>query len=113
MRYRSFRRLGWRVSEVGYGMWGLAGWTGRDDAETRQSLQLAVDLGCNFFGNRSPVLNHWPFDAEPGHNWPGDLTKDKDSRPNYPLAGTKTADTRKPVNGYLLRECSSALSQLS
>jgi len=49
MRYRTFGRLGWRVGEVGYGMWGLAGWTGRDDAETRQSLQLAVDLGCNFF----------------------------------------------------------------
>jgi aryl-alcohol dehydrogenase-like predicted oxidoreductase len=49
MRYRTFGRLGWRVSEVGYGMWGLAGWTGRDDDETRQSLQLAVDLGCNFF----------------------------------------------------------------
>jgi aryl-alcohol dehydrogenase-like predicted oxidoreductase len=49
MRYRTFGRLGWRVSEVGYGMWGLAGWTGRDDAETRQSLQLAADLGCNFF----------------------------------------------------------------
>lgn len=49
MRYRTFGRLGWRVSEVGYGMWGLAGWSGRDDAETRQSLQLAVDLGCNFF----------------------------------------------------------------
>jgi aryl-alcohol dehydrogenase-like predicted oxidoreductase len=49
MRYRTFGRLGWRVGEVGYGMWGLAGWTGRDDDETRQSLQLAVDLGCNFF----------------------------------------------------------------
>jgi aryl-alcohol dehydrogenase-like predicted oxidoreductase len=49
MRYRTFGKLGWQVSEVGYGMWGLAGWTGRDDEETRQSLQLAVDLGCNFF----------------------------------------------------------------
>jgi aryl-alcohol dehydrogenase-like predicted oxidoreductase len=49
MRYRTFGRLGWRVSEVGYGMWGLAGWTGRDDEETRSSLQLAADLGCNFF----------------------------------------------------------------
>jgi aryl-alcohol dehydrogenase-like predicted oxidoreductase len=49
MRYRTFGRAGWKVSEVGYGMWGLAGWTGRDDDETRQSLQLAVDLGCNFF----------------------------------------------------------------
>ena len=49
MRYRTFGRLGWRVSEVGYGMWGLAGWTGREDEETRRSLQLAVDLGSTFF----------------------------------------------------------------
>jgi aryl-alcohol dehydrogenase-like predicted oxidoreductase len=28
MRYRTFGRTGWQVSEVGYGMWGLAGWTG-------------------------------------------------------------------------------------
>jgi aryl-alcohol dehydrogenase-like predicted oxidoreductase len=49
MRYRTFGRVGWRVGDVGYGMWGLAGWTGRDDEETRQSLQLAVDHGCNFF----------------------------------------------------------------
>ena len=49
MHYRTFGRVGWQISDVGYGMWGLAGWTGRDDAETRRSLQLAVDLGCNFF----------------------------------------------------------------
>jgi len=30
-------------------MWGMAGWTGSDDAESLQSLQRAVDLGCNFF----------------------------------------------------------------
>jgi aryl-alcohol dehydrogenase-like predicted oxidoreductase len=30
-------------------MWGMAGWTGSDDAESLGSLQLAVDLGCNFF----------------------------------------------------------------
>ena len=49
MKMRTFGRLGWQVSDVGYGMWGLAGWTGRDEEETRASLQLAVDLGCDFF----------------------------------------------------------------
>jgi aryl-alcohol dehydrogenase-like predicted oxidoreductase len=49
MRNRTFGRLGWSVSEVGYGMWGLAGWTGSDDDETRQALDEAVALGCNFF----------------------------------------------------------------
>src|SRR5437879_1166770 len=49
MRYRKFGRTGWNVSEIGYGMWGLAGWTGSDDAESLDALQRAVDLGCNFF----------------------------------------------------------------
>lgn len=34
---------------MGYGMWGMGGWTGSDDAESLQSLQRGVDLGCNFF----------------------------------------------------------------
>jgi aryl-alcohol dehydrogenase-like predicted oxidoreductase len=49
MRYRTFGRTGWQVSEIGYGMWGLAGWTGSDDEESMRSLHRAVELGCNFF----------------------------------------------------------------
>ena len=49
MRYRRFGRTGWNVSEIGYGMWGMAGWSGSDDRESLDSLQRAVDLGCNFF----------------------------------------------------------------
>jgi aryl-alcohol dehydrogenase-like predicted oxidoreductase len=49
MKYRRFGRTGWMVSEVGYGMWGMAGWTGSDDVESLDALQLSVELGCNFF----------------------------------------------------------------
>ena len=49
MRYRTFGRTGWQVSEIGYGMWGMGGWTESDDEESRRSLQIAVDLGCSFF----------------------------------------------------------------
>jgi len=49
MRYRTFGRTGWQVSEIGYGMWGMAGWAGSEDASSRQALQQAVDLGCTFF----------------------------------------------------------------
>ena len=49
MRYRRFGRVGWQVSEIGYGMWGMGGWTGSDDERSRQSLDRAIDLGCNFF----------------------------------------------------------------
>jgi aryl-alcohol dehydrogenase-like predicted oxidoreductase len=49
MRYRRFGRVGWMVSEIGYGMWGMGGWSGSDDEESMRSLQHAVELGCNFF----------------------------------------------------------------
>ncbi len=49
MLYRTFGRAGWQVSEIGYGMWGMGGWTESDDAESLRSLELAVELGCNFF----------------------------------------------------------------
>jgi aryl-alcohol dehydrogenase-like predicted oxidoreductase len=49
MRLRTFGRLGWRVSEIGYGMWGMAGWTGSDDTQSGQALDRSVELGCNFF----------------------------------------------------------------
>jgi aryl-alcohol dehydrogenase-like predicted oxidoreductase len=37
------------VSELGYGMWGMGGWSGSDDEESLRSLQRAVELGVNFF----------------------------------------------------------------
>ena len=49
MKTRRFGRTGWNVSEMGYGMWGLAGWTGSDIQEVNKSLDHAVSLGCNFF----------------------------------------------------------------
>lgn len=49
MQNRRFGRTGWEISEIGYGMWGLAGWTGSDRKETDDSLNLAVESGVNFF----------------------------------------------------------------
>jgi len=36
-------------SSIGYGMWGLAGWSGNDDVQNFNSLSLAVENGVNFF----------------------------------------------------------------
>ncbi len=49
MNYRTFGRTGWEVSEVGYGMWGMAGWTGSESGEVNKALDRAVEMGCNFF----------------------------------------------------------------
>ena len=49
MNYRNFGKTGWEVSEIGYGMWGMAGWKGSDDSQSERSLDLAVEQGVTFF----------------------------------------------------------------
>ncbi|MBA3773429.1 MAG: aldo/keto reductase [Ramlibacter sp.] len=53
MNYRRMGRLNWRVSEIGYGMWGIAGgpgnFTGANPETAPSCLDLAVEMGCNFF----------------------------------------------------------------
>ncbi len=49
MKTRKFGRLGWDISQIGYGMWGMAGWSESDDRQSNTALDTAVELGCNFF----------------------------------------------------------------
>src|SRR5262249_8361311 len=49
MRSRTFGRLGWQVSEIGHGLWGMGGWTGSDDEESLAALERSLALGCTFF----------------------------------------------------------------
>ncbi len=104
MRYRTFGRTGWQVSEIGYGMWGMGGWTGSDDEESRRALGRAIELGCTFFdtawaygeGHSERLLGE-ALRAHPdrerlvatkippkNRRWPG--------RAEYPVADTYPAD---------------------
>src|SRR5579872_4654423 len=49
MKYRKLGRQAFEVSEIAHGLWGMGGWSGSEDRESLAALQLAVDLGCNFF----------------------------------------------------------------
>lgn len=49
MKYRTFGRTGLKISDMAYGLWGMSGWSGSDDRQSLDALQLAVDLGCNFY----------------------------------------------------------------
>jgi aryl-alcohol dehydrogenase-like predicted oxidoreductase len=69
MKYRKFGRIGWMVSEIGYGMWGMGGWTGSNDDESMQALQRAVDLGCNFFDTA------WAYGAGKSEGLLGELVR--------------------------------------
>jgi aryl-alcohol dehydrogenase-like predicted oxidoreductase len=100
MEYRVFGRAGWQVGEIGYGMWGMAGWTGSDDDESMQSLHRAVELGCNFFDTA------WGYGAGHSEGLLGDLVR------AYPGKKLYTASKIPPKNfkwpsrrGYTLDEC--------
>lgn len=49
MQYRKLGRTNFEVSDIAHGLWGMSGWSGSEDRESLEALQLAVDLGCNFF----------------------------------------------------------------
>jgi aryl-alcohol dehydrogenase-like predicted oxidoreductase len=49
MRYRTFGRTGWQVSEIGFGGWAIGGgWGPQRDEESLAALHRALDLGVTF-----------------------------------------------------------------
>lgn len=69
MEYRTFGRTAFKVSEIGYGMWGLAGWTGTDARELDRALDRSVELGCNFYDTA------WGYGAGKSEQILGQLVK--------------------------------------
>src|SRR5436309_14312883 len=51
MKTRALGATGYRVSEIGFGAWGIGGemWRGVDDAEGRKALHEAIGQGITFF----------------------------------------------------------------
>ncbi len=50
MEYREFGKTGIKISEIGYGAWGIGGsmWQDSKDDESLRALHRAIDLGLNF-----------------------------------------------------------------
>ena len=49
MHYRTLGRTGLKISEIGYGAWGIGGgWGATDDAEANRALHRFLDLGGTF-----------------------------------------------------------------
>jgi aryl-alcohol dehydrogenase-like predicted oxidoreductase len=50
MKYRTFRNLGWEISEISFGAWAIGGdlWGPQDDNESIDALHKAIDLGVNY-----------------------------------------------------------------
>lgn len=99
MEYRTFGRTGWRVSEIGYGMWGMGGWSGSDDEQSARSLQLAVDLGCNFFDTA------WGYGAGHSEGLLGDLVRANADKRLYTATKIPPKNFKWPSRrGYTLDE---------
>lgn len=77
MNYRKFGRRNWKVSEIGYGMWGMVGWSGSDVKEIEKALDLSVELGCNFFDTA------WAYAKGASEQLLGDLIKRNSSKKLY------------------------------
>jgi aryl-alcohol dehydrogenase-like predicted oxidoreductase len=100
MRYRTLGRTGWEVSEVGYGMWGLAGWTGADDAESLASLRRAIELGCNFFDTA------WAYGDGRSERILGEVVRENPGRTLYVATKVPPKNFKWPSRrGYTLDEC--------
>jgi aryl-alcohol dehydrogenase-like predicted oxidoreductase len=100
MKYRRFGKTGWNVSEIGYGMWGLAGWKGSDDEETFKALQLSVDLGCNFFDTA------WGYGSGKSESILGELVRANKGRKLYTATKMPPRNFKWPSRReYSLDDC--------
>lgn len=100
MNYRHFGRTNWQVSEIGYGMWGMGGWTGSDDQESMQSLQRAVELGCNFFDTA------WAYGAGKSEGLLGKLVRANPERKLYTATKIPPKNLKWPSRReYSLDDC--------
>lgn len=100
MQYRTFGRTAWLVSEIGYGMWGMAGWMGSDDAESLAALERSVELGCNFFDTA------WAYGAGHSEKLLGQLVRAHPDKKLYTASKIPPKNFKWPSRrGYTLDEC--------
>jgi aryl-alcohol dehydrogenase-like predicted oxidoreductase len=100
MQYRTFGRTGWSVSEIGYGMWGMGGWTGSDDNESVAAIERAVELGCNFFDTA------WGYGAGHSERLLGQVVRNHPNQQLYAATKIPPRNFKWPSRrGFTLDEC--------
>src|ERR1700722_9436712 len=100
MNYRRFGRTGWNVSDIGYGMWGMAGWTGSEDRQSLDSLQRAIDLGCNFFDTA------WAYGDGHSEQLLGQILRANRGKPLYAASKIPPKNRQWPARGEYPLEAS-------
>lgn len=118
MRYRTFGNTGWKVSEIGFGAWGIGGsWGPVNDDQSIRTLLAAFERGVNFVDTAQMYGN--------GHSeevigralkqWQGDhiyiATKVQPVVWPRPHELDPTFDGRYPAD-HLLAHCEASLKRL-
>jgi len=100
MQLRKFGRSNWKVSEIGYGMWGASGWKGSDDSQSEHSLDLAISKGVNFFDTA------WGYGEGHSEQLLGKLVKRHQDRKIYVATKIPPMNFKWPSKKtYTLDEC--------
>src|SRR5487761_1899381 len=88
------RRLGRteiRASVIGLGLWGMSGWSGRDDERSAGVLRRAVDLDCNFFDTA------WAYGDGNSDRLLGSLHQELGAAPIYMASKVPPLNARWPA----------------
>ena len=119
MNYRTFGKLGWSVSEIGFGAWAIGGekWGPQDDNESRLTLHTAIDQGINFI-DTAQVYGK-------GHSEGiiGEVLKERAEeifiatkvprKPGTPLPSNENPDVKLYYSRkYIIEECEKSLRRL-
>lgn len=92
MRYRKLGRTGVEVSEIAPGLWGMGGWSGSEDRESLDALQLSADLGCNFFDTA------WAYGNGKSDGLLGQIISSNKSKRLYPASKIPPLNEKWPAS---------------
>jgi aryl-alcohol dehydrogenase-like predicted oxidoreductase len=91
MKYRKLGRTGFDISDIAHGLWGMSGWSGSDDHESLAAMQLAIDLGCNFFDTA------WAYGAGKSDGLLGEIMARNSAKRLYAASKIPPANDRWPA----------------
>ena len=91
MKYRKLGRTGFEISDMAHGLWGMSGWSGSEDRQSMEAMQLAVDLGCNFFDTA------WAYGGGKSDGLLGDLMQRNAGKRIYAASKIPPANLRWPA----------------
>jgi aryl-alcohol dehydrogenase-like predicted oxidoreductase len=92
MKFRKLGRTNFEVSEMAHGLWGMGSWPDSRDEESRNALQLAVDLGCNFFDTA------WAYGDGRSDGFLGEALQRNSGKPLYAASKVPPLNRKWPAS---------------